>query len=180
MEKVFLNNVTTVFLTESKSNCQGLFCDDDVVAEFTNYSSGVVHQDINSLDLIFLNNSPTTNVLLFRAIIHSFDIYVIPVILMFGIVGNVISFCVFMFTFMRQMSSCVYLSGLCLSDIGFLLCAAASWSDNINLRIYHKPGICQFFVYFTYITSFLSVWYVVAFSLERYLAVKFPFKRQVS
>ena len=80
---------------------------------------------------------------------------------------------------MRQMSSCIYLSGLCLSDIGFLICALASWSDNINFCIYHRPVSCKIFVFMTYVTSFLSVWYVVGFSVERCLAIKFPFKRQV-
>ena len=33
------------------------------------------------------------------------------------------------------------------------------------------------FVYMTYVFGFLSVWYIVAFSCERFIAVKWPFKR---
>jgi len=45
-------------------------------------------------------------------------------------------------------------------------------------QIYHRRGWCQFFVYATYVASFLSVWYVVCFTVERYLTIRFPLKRQ--
>jgi 7 transmembrane receptor (rhodopsin family) len=41
------------------------------------------------------------------------------------------------------------------------------------------PGWCQLFAYWTYVSSFLSVWYVVCFSFERYLIIQFPLRRQV-
>jgi len=46
----------------------------------------------------------------------------------------------------------------------------------IAWQIYHRPGWCQFFVYATYVASFLSVWYVVCFTVERYLMIRFPLK----
>jgi hypothetical protein len=33
------------------------------------------------------------------------------------------------------------------------------------------------FIYFTYVSSFLSVWYVVSFTVERYIAVHYPLRR---
>ena len=45
--------------------------------------------------------------------------------------------------------------------------------------MYNKPGWCQLFSYATYVTSFLSVWFVVSFSFERYLTIQFPLKRHV-
>jgi len=48
-----------------------------------------------------------------------------------------------------------------------------------TLQIYNKPGWCQLFSYATYVTSFLSVWFVVGFSFERYLMIRFPLKRYV-
>ena len=47
------------------------------------------------------------------------------------------------------------------------------------MQVYNKPGWCQLFSYATYVTSFLSVWFVVSFSFERYLTIQFPLKRHV-
>ena len=71
-----------------------------------------------------------------------------------------------------------------------LYCALHSKSHGINyssitmrsgeiLQVYNKPGWCQLFSYATYVTSFLSVWFVVSFSFERYLTIQFPLKRHV-
>jgi len=46
-------------------------------------------------------------------------------------------------------------------------------------QVYNKPGWCQLFSFATYVTSFLSVWFVVSFSFERYLVIQFPMKRHV-
>ncbi|WAR09686.1 hypothetical protein MAR_034762, partial [Mya arenaria] len=32
-------------------------------------------------------------------------------------------------------------------------------------------------IYFTYVTSFLSVWFIVGLTFERYIAICFPLKR---
>ena len=57
---------------------------------------------------------------------------------------------------------------------------AASWFDRLCIvrQVYHRPGWCQLFVYTTYVACFLSVWYVVCFTVERYLMIRFPLKRQ--
>ena len=52
-------------------------------------------------------------------------------------------------------------------------------SLSLALQVHNHRGWCQLFVYSTYVTSFLSVWYVVCFSFDRYLIVRFPLKRQV-
>ena len=48
-----------------------------------------------------------------------------------------------------------------------------------RLQVYNRRGWCQLFSYATYVTSFLSVWFVVSFSFERYLTIQFPLKRHV-
>ncbi len=114
---------------------------------------------------------------LLRRIAHNVDFYVVPCIIAAGLIGNSLSFLVFVFTKLRNLSSSVYLAALSISDSGFLLCVFFSWSNNVGIRIYHTQGWCQTFVYLTYIFGFLSVWYIVAFSCERFIAVKYPFKR---
>ena len=106
------------------------------------------------------------------------DLYVLPIVVLIGLIGNTLSYAVFRGSYLRRYSSNVYLAALAWSDNIFLLCVLLSWTYLIGLDIYNKEGWCQSLVYFTYVTSFLSVWYVVAFSIERYIAVCFPLKRQ--
>ena len=120
---------------------------------------------------------PTSMYYRLRVISEIMDMFFVPTLVGFGICGNTLSFIAFTFSSLRCLSSSVYLAALSLADTGFLLCVFASWSSNIGVTIYHQPGWCQIFVYCTYIFSFLSVWYVVGFTVERYIAVCFPFRR---
>ncbi len=113
----------------------------------------------------------------FRNIINQIESYWIPTIVIFGILGNMTSFLVFVFSDLRRMSWSVYLAALAASDSGFLVCLFVSWSNDIGIHLYHTNGWCQVFVYLTYVWSFLSVWYIVAFSIERYIVVCFPLRR---
>ena len=121
--------------------------------------------------------NPTPLYYKLRSITEALDLFFVPMLVLVGILGNTLSFVTFTFSTLRQLSSSVYLAALAVADTGFLLCVIASWSSNINVSIYHQPGWCQTFVYLNYIFSFLSVWYVVGFTVERYIAVCFPFKR---
>ena len=91
--------------------------------------------------------------------------------------GNMMSLLVFLSRYLRHLSWSVYLAALAVSDTGFLICLSFSWSDNIGLDIYHRHGWCQFLVYMTYVCCFLSVWYIVCFTAERYIVVKCPLQR---
>ena len=91
-------------------------------------------------------------------IVTNLDYYLVPVVIGIGLLGNTLSFMVFVFTNLKTLSSSVYLAALSISDSGFLICVFFSWVINHNVRIYHKQGWCQTFVYLTYVFSFLSVW----------------------
>ena len=105
------------------------------------------------------------------------DMFIVPTLVVIGVIGNSLSFITFTFSPLRTLSNSVYLAALAVADTGFLICVFFSWINNLNLTIYHQPGWCQTFVYLTYVFSFLSVWYVVGFTVERYIAVCYPFKR---
>ena len=113
-----------------------------------------------------------------RAAVGYVDVYVVPLMALVGLLGNVLSFAVFGCTFMRRLSSSVYLAALAVADLGYLLCVLVSWTINTGLDLYSQDGWCQTFIYLTYVSSFLSVWYVVSFTAERYIAVHFPLRRQ--
>ncbi len=113
----------------------------------------------------------------FRKFIRLLDYYLVPFIIAVGLIGNTISCIVFLTTKLRKLSSSVYLAALSISDMGFLLCVLASWTTNLGINLYHTNGWCQLFVFCQYVFSFLSVWYIVGFTVERFIAIRFPFKR---
>lgn len=113
----------------------------------------------------------------FRRVVHWLDLYFVPCLAVVGIIGNLLSFMVFMATYLKHMSSSVFLAGLAISDCVFLFVVLISWANNVGNHIYHQHGWCHLFVYLGYVSSFLSVWYVVCFTIERHIAVCFPLKR---
>lgn len=97
--------------------------------------------------------------------------YLIPFIVMMGVVGNICSFVVFVFSKLNRISTSIYLAALSISDTGFLLFVWVGWFDIIGINFFHREGICHVVVFLTYVFGFTSVWYVNAFTTDMYVAV---------
>lgn len=106
------------------------------------------------------------------------NIYILPVIILIGILGNSVSFLVYVMTprLCRQSSS-VYLAFLAAVDNMFLVSVFVVWFGFIGMQVFHKDGWCQIISYCTYVCGFLSVWTVVSFTVERWIVVFHPLKR---
>lgn len=91
----------------------------------------------------------------------------IPIIVVIGIIGNLLSILVFMRTRICRLSSSVYLAALAVSDTGFLLQLGVVWMNYVGVHLFHMYGFCQLFIYLSYVCSFMSVWLVVSFTVER-------------
>ncbi|XP_043650804.1 galanin-like G-protein coupled receptor npr-9 isoform X1 [Drosophila teissieri] len=104
--------------------------------------------------------------------------YYIPVVCCTGSIGNILSVFVFFRTKLRKLSSSFYLAALAVSDTCFLAGLFAQWLNFLNVDIYNRNYFCQFFTFSSYLASFCSVWFVVAFTVERFIAVIYPLKRQ--
>lgn len=105
-------------------------------------------------------------------------VYYTPLLVLLGSVGNIISVYVFFTTKLRLQSTSLYLSALALSDTLFLQLLLPPWLDTIQItNIFHKSGFCQVFVYSSYTACCLSAWLVVAFTVERFVAVLYPLRR---
>ena len=104
--------------------------------------------------------------------------YVAPIIVVLGLIGNIISLIVFSERTMQRRSSSVYLVALSAVDVVFLTCVLLSWTAETPINLYCINGPCQMFTYVTHVSSFLGVWYVVGFTVERYVAVHYPLRRQ--
>lgn len=117
---------------------------------------------------------------------QKFYIYFTPFILSVGIIGNSLSLTVFMSRSMRRLSASHYLAALSLADITaliFYVCVdwlkrgLSLWPRGEYIHLLHMEGFCQIFMYLGYVSRFLSAWIVVAFTVERYIAVCHPFRR---
>ena len=121
------------------------------------------------------NNTTTINVETdsFEQFTKGLYVYGIPIICIFGIVGNILSFKVFVFTSFGKYSSSIYIAALSLSDTVFLWSLLLSWLGNGRIGVYygHYPVWCHLMIYVTYVCSFLSVWYVVLIMVDRYIVV---------
>lgn len=136
-------------------------------------------------DYIYLNDTETgnatdtDNLLLLAYNIGDFlTHYYLPAVVLVGGIGNILSVIVFYKTKLKKLSSSYYLAALGISDTCFLICAFVSWLNYININIFNKNYFCQFFTFTSGLCSFLSVYFVVAFTVERFIAVLYPLKRQ--
>lgn len=111
-------------------------------------------------------------------LIETFQFYYTPILVVIGIIGNCLTILVFCKTKLRKLSSSYYLVALAFSDTIFLITLSIVWLKLLTVDIFNKHGFCQIMVYLSSVCSFLSVWLVMAFTFERFVAVKYPFLRQ--
>ncbi|XP_061396480.1 cysteinyl leukotriene receptor 1-like [Musca vetustissima] len=104
--------------------------------------------------------------------------YYVPIIVGTGTIGNILSVVVFFKTKLRKLSSSFYLAALAVSDTCFLFGLFIQWLNFMDVHIYNREYFCQFFTFFSNLACFCSVWFVVAFTVERFIAVMYPLKRQ--
>ncbi|XP_046568628.1 somatostatin receptor type 2-like [Haliotis rubra] len=105
--------------------------------------------------------------------------FILPIIVFTGLVGNTISCMVFVGKDLRRLSSSVYVLAVLISDTGTLLCLLSVWLEVLGFGINHMQGICQLFVYLTYVCSFLSAWYMVCITVENFITICHPMKVKV-
>lgn len=109
-------------------------------------------------------------------ILHS---YYTPAIVVVGSIGNILSVVVFFRLKLRKLSSSFYLAALGISDTIFLLTNSSTWITTDHLGEYGIIEIvCKLSNYLCGVSSVLSSWFVVAFTVERFIAVLYPLKRQ--
>lgn len=113
-----------------------------------------------------------------KAIIIYLFVFIPPVIIIAGTIGNVLSVIVFLRTKLKKLSSSYYLTFLAIFDTGFLWCYFLEWLNIYDIDLYKQNGFCQLYSWVYNTCSVISVWLIVAFTVERFMAVIYPLKRQ--
>ncbi|XP_056001813.1 FMRFamide peptide receptor frpr-18-like [Ostrea edulis] len=103
----------------------------------------------------------------------------IPIIVLVGVFGNLVSTSVFASNYLRRSSSSTFLVALACADNVFLISLFVTWFDGSVDNILTSVTTCRVISYLTYVSSFLSVWFVVGFTSERYIAICHPLKAKL-
>ncbi|XP_032527559.2 somatostatin receptor type 4 [Danaus plexippus] len=111
-------------------------------------------------------------------LVNTVYLYFTPILVVLGTIGNMLSLFVFHGSKLRLQSTSQYLSTLAIADNIFLLQLLPPWLSATGITsLFHRTGFCQFIVYVSYVSCCLSAWLVVAFTVERFVAVVYPLRR---
>lgn len=133
---------------------------------------------LNDTEIVRRNLNPSVANLL--ALVRALYLYYVPFLVVCGLASNLLSAILFSTIRPRKQSYAHYFIGLVISDSFFLLSLFYVW-------IKHYRGLgggisgfwCQAVTYVNSIAGFLSVWMVVAISVDRLLYVCLPYRRSV-
>ena len=97
-------------------------------------------------------------------------IYYTPSVIVFGAFGNIIVWIMLLYTKLRYLSCTHYLTSVIVVNILHLLALLVQWLTLFGIDLYNTVGFCQFVSFINSLCVFLSVWLVVAFAVDRYIA----------
>ena len=102
-------------------------------------------------------------------------LYVPPVLLVVGTFGNVFSFCVLIEN-LKKASTYTYFSALAIADLLVLYVGLLRiWVGQLSVDIEDESDfLCKLMIFLGYFTSHVSVWLIVAVTMERAIVVSFP------
>jgi hypothetical protein len=108
--------------------------------------------------------------------------YGTSIIVAFGLIFNIISFIVLTRKHMRKSTTNMYLSVLAVYDclsltLNFMIGVLRGQNpDTVNKDFQRSESLCTFHGVIVELFNLLSVWLIAAFTVERFIIVKFPLK----
>ncbi|XP_049314653.1 cysteinyl leukotriene receptor 1 [Bactrocera dorsalis] len=171
--------VDTSSLAEQLFNDTLLLLDNSDDINATNFTFDPLNNNNSSSNITLYDLDESSGILYFLAqLTITTHYYYVPALVIAGTIGNILSVFVFSTTKLRKLSSSIYLAALAISDTCFLWGLAVQWMNFLDVDVYNRDFFCQFFTFLSNWACFCSAWFVVAFTVERFIAVAFPLKRQ--
>nr|CUU00417.1 Peptide G protein-coupled receptor [Hymenolepis microstoma] len=113
--------------------------------------------------------------------VYALKLYASPIWFVVGFVGNLIAFFIWVSPRQRgKNSSAIYLATLALTDLFLIICL---FTEYLRLYLFISSflslnGICQLFQGIFLFLQYYSIVLTFGFTLERWIAICYPFKRQ--
>ncbi|ESN92487.1 hypothetical protein HELRODRAFT_194208 [Helobdella robusta] len=146
----------------------------------SNHSTDYASPFLTSLSPTFLTTSPSK-----KSSVSPYDTPLITALKIFtilispiGLVGNILTIVVMRKKPFLASSACVYLPAIAIFDILTLVTSVPNeWTSWYNIQ--YPTWLCCLHRFINYSTGDISVWILVAFTMDRFIAVCFPFKKQL-
>nr|AKQ63053.1 orphan G-protein coupled receptor 49 [Platynereis dumerilii] len=107
-------------------------------------------------------------------------IYVAPFIFVVGVIGNVLILIVMMRRKFQGTTTCIYLRLMALADLLVLIIGMVpEWLSANDIVIFKEvhPVTCKLEKFLQYTTGDVSIWILMCFTVDRFIAVCFPFSK---
>ena len=110
---------------------------------------------------------------------HNLGLYGYPTIIVIGTIGNLLTFLIMLKPSMRMTSTCFYMAALAIFDtLALYFNCFTKWLAFFEgldaLKV--SSAACKTINFMSYTCFDIAVWTLVAMTIERFLAVHFPFK----
>ena len=130
-----------------------------IICQFVNNTTdSILCPNIQNFSDIQENNSTSIGNEVYKEwpIIKFLTLYYTPFMIVFGVMGNILSCLVFMNSRLRIRSSSYYLTALAITDITYLFVLLMLWLDQFGLKTFNSNYMCQ--------VSFIKLWIVMTFN----------------
>ena len=107
-------------------------------------------------------------------LIKDLHLFYSPIIIGLGLLGNTLTWLIFLRSRLRGLSSSHYLAAIVIVNTIYLLSLLIQWLSVYGPDLYNRPVWCQFVRFINSTSSFLSVWYLTAFAVDRYICICWP------
>ena len=140
---------------------------------------GAAHGDLNEstgdgLPTLPRPQYPDPHVVRMHAVLYVLHSYYQPSIIGLGLVFNMVALLVLLLSKLTSLSSTRYLVASTAVDLLYLSTLLVTWLAERGVPVYQLGAFCHLTTFFQRAAAFLSTWYAVGLSVDRFLSICLP------